>query len=947
MSNGVNTRSTSGSGVGWDFFVSYTQPDRPWAEWIAWTLEDAGYRVLIQAWDFTPGSNWVTGMDQGVAAAARTIAVLSAAYTGSVYGAAEWQAAWSADPTGATRKLLVARVEDCPRPGLLGQVVSLDLYGIPQNTARTDLLRTADLAVSGGRAKPAAAPPYPSRTAISSPPFPEPDADSGPPGGIRVRDARGRALGVHASIRAEGSIGELPEYVPRDVDYDLDRRLSAGKSGGCFVLLMGGSSVGKTRTIFEAMRRIIPDWWIATPSDSNQVRDLAERPHGKVVVWLDEVRRFLDSPVGLLSAVHHLLQDGAILLATVWRDDYTSWVSPTGDHPDPYAEHRQIIDLAHIIDIPEDLSEAERARAEARAKKDPRLRLALNSEDQGVIQVIAAGPDLVRRWDQAPNPYGKAIITAAVDVRRLGARTPPSRALLEALAPAYLKPTELALASPDWFEQAVQYATAQVRRAAAALAPVGERIGHTAGYIVADYLYQYASRLRRSETLSDAAWQTIATYHDPSDTHRLAEAATRRLRYEDCEAIYLRAIQNGDTNAARKLIDNLTTESRIDDAIEIMRRYKVACSGMSAVRIADYLITQNETEEAISHLHAHVGRCGFYVLNHLISTLCKLGRTDEAIDVLRPHADAYVEPTFAEIAAQYSDPARRPSSLVDLLDSMPDGSPDLLAKMLAEKGNIEELLQREKNGDKAAADRLDRLLAEERRIDDLYARLNGRGYYTATLLAKTLISTGRRDEALSLLRERADGGDHPAALMLAQQLGESGQIQELQQRADGGDEFSASELADRLAAQGDLDKLQARAREGEDSAFIHVLNHFLETPSEEGLHIIREIAATRTYPSIELAMILARMDKIDELELMAESGDKFIAGRLADTYERLGMTEKLKARADSGDTYAAGLLLDLIEGRGGIKELVTEVDAGTHGAAERLIRILSDEPRRP
>ena len=36
--------------TGWDFFVSYTQADRGWAEWIAWQLEEDGYRVLLQAW---------------------------------------------------------------------------------------------------------------------------------------------------------------------------------------------------------------------------------------------------------------------------------------------------------------------------------------------------------------------------------------------------------------------------------------------------------------------------------------------------------------------------------------------------------------------------------------------------------------------------------------------------------------------------------------------------------------------------------------------------------------------------------------------------------------------------------------------------------------------------------------------------------------------------------
>jgi len=208
VSDGGGTDSTSsGGGEGWDFFVSYTQADRPWAEWIAWTLEEAGWRVLVQAWDFTPGSNWIRGMDNGVSHATRTIVVLSNAYSRSVYGAAEWQAAWAADPDGATRKLLVARVEDCARPGLLGQVVSFDLFGITHDDGRARLLHAAHLAVSGRRAKPATAPPFPSGPAAASarPPFPNagsqpPATPAAPPGGIHIGTISapgGQAIGIN------------------------------------------------------------------------------------------------------------------------------------------------------------------------------------------------------------------------------------------------------------------------------------------------------------------------------------------------------------------------------------------------------------------------------------------------------------------------------------------------------------------------------------------------------------------------------------------------------------------------------------------------------------------------------------------------------------------------------------------------------------------------------
>ena len=147
-------------GEGWDFFVSYTQTDRAWAEWIAWQLEEAGHRVLLQAWDFVPGTNWIKSMHEGVAKADRTIAVLSETYLKSVYGGAEWQLAWAADPTGQDRRLLVVRVSDCDRPGLLAGVVGVDLFGSGEVQTRVRLQQMIADAVSGRR-KPETAPVFP------------------------------------------------------------------------------------------------------------------------------------------------------------------------------------------------------------------------------------------------------------------------------------------------------------------------------------------------------------------------------------------------------------------------------------------------------------------------------------------------------------------------------------------------------------------------------------------------------------------------------------------------------------------------------------------------------------------------------------------------------------------------------------------------------------------
>jgi TIR domain len=166
----------------WDFFISYTQADLPWAEWIAWLLEEDGHRVLIQAWDFVAGSNWVKSTHDGTTKATRTIAVLSRAYLNSVYGQAEWQAAWKQDPGGEQRKLLVFRIENCDRPGLLAGVVVIDLFGVDETVATARARSSIGLGCMARRPAGTAAVDAPAaggRTATRSEPGDEPDRRSG------------------------------------------------------------------------------------------------------------------------------------------------------------------------------------------------------------------------------------------------------------------------------------------------------------------------------------------------------------------------------------------------------------------------------------------------------------------------------------------------------------------------------------------------------------------------------------------------------------------------------------------------------------------------------------------------------------------------------------------------------------------------------------------------
>lgn len=140
-----------------DFLISYTSADQVAAEWVAWHLEDAGFLVVIQAWDFGPGSNFVAEMDSAARRAHRTVLIMTPAFFKSGFTAAEWAAAFARDPTGVGRRLVPIRMADFEVEGLLGQVVYIDLVGLPEAEAIAELIAR----VQPGRAKPSTPPPAP------------------------------------------------------------------------------------------------------------------------------------------------------------------------------------------------------------------------------------------------------------------------------------------------------------------------------------------------------------------------------------------------------------------------------------------------------------------------------------------------------------------------------------------------------------------------------------------------------------------------------------------------------------------------------------------------------------------------------------------------------------------------------------------------------------------
>jgi hypothetical protein len=108
------------------------------------------------------------------------------------------------------------------------------------------------------------------------------------PGGVdraplrlpRVDACDPRRLGVHASItlssRGEAAargaqLPELPRYVPRDVDEEVREAVVEAAGRGGLVVVVGSSSTGKTRTVYEAVMAELPGWRLFHPAEAGEL----------------------------------------------------------------------------------------------------------------------------------------------------------------------------------------------------------------------------------------------------------------------------------------------------------------------------------------------------------------------------------------------------------------------------------------------------------------------------------------------------------------------------------------------------------------------------------------------------------------------------------------------------------------------------------------------------
>lgn len=310
-----------------------------------------------------------------------------------------------------------------------------------------------------------------------------------------VVDCDPHELGVHRALTGVDD-SALTTYVPRDIDSALTSAVAAGRASNTLVILVGPSGAGKTRSAHKALWHEVPRYGVIRPVRSAEL----ESPiPPRTVVWLDDLACLLEESHAARALLTILRGPGpVILIGTLLPDQYQRYVALPGPGAmDRYARHRQLLAEANVIDVRHSLSVNERADAQLAAENDQVVAAALTASDCGPFQLIAAAPHLVRRWRSPADPFGRALISAAVDARRRGVSSALSTEGLRSSALAFLTPAQRAQAPPGWFEGALAYATAKLPGGVAALTTVGLRreTGQPYGYIAADYLVLHGGPL--------------------------------------------------------------------------------------------------------------------------------------------------------------------------------------------------------------------------------------------------------------------------------------------------------------------------------------------------------------------------------------------------------------------------------------------------------------------
>lgn len=535
------------------------------------------------------------------------------------------------------------------------------------------------------------------------------------------------------------------------------------------VMLVGRSSTGKTRAAFEAVRQYLPDWSLLRPLDAvdllEQVHSGAVGPH--TVLWLNEAQVFLRGQPDVAVALRRLLagDEPVAVIGAIWLEFWKELTSgPEDDAPDVNHQTRELLlHDAGRVDVPEAFTGRDRAQLGRVATTDPRLAAAAAAaeRDGKVVQVLAGGTELVQRYDRpadAEDLFGKAVVTAAMDARRLGCESPIGASFLEAAAPAYVDPSDRAGAPERWFDTGLRGATRAIRGIAALTEQRQEPgMGPADGYVLHDYLDQYGRLTRRWELIPAEVWDAlIADVRDPADRERLAQQAERRGLYRYAVDLARPAAETGQATAMQLLARRLAAAGHRGEADEWARRAAEAGDTMAVQLYAKRLDDEGDRDGADAVLRAAASDGDTSVVVALAARLNEAGRTGDAERVLVQGAETG-DTVVMERLAEHLDKASRRGDATGWLRRAAEAGDTIAMQQLAAR------LDEDGEPDDA-----ERWLVRAAEADDHFA------HFVRMQLYQRLDAAGRPDDADEWLRRDIEAGETSSLVVLASRVAQAG-----------------------------------------------------------------------------------------------------------------------------------------------------------------------------
>lgn len=629
--------------------------------------------------------------------------------------------------------------------------------------------------------------------------------------------------------------GEVPAYLPRDVDRRLDDALAQALDGDgrWMVVLCGPSKVGKSRSLYEALRRRDlknGDLLLVTPTDGEAVRSLlnpaearAREVATRAVVWLDDLETYAAEGVGL-----SFLQEGhrrsSVVFAATYGGKGSERTRELGDADlavltDTLLQHANQVSMGATS--PHELQ---------RLPADVSRRTLREIERHGLPAVMVAGPSLERKLmtqrhtiGDPEAPEGAAVARAVIDWARCGRTDPIPDETLRKLWPYYL-PAGVE-AAEDRFASGLEWA----------LRPVSGTISlvqQVKGYLPFDYVVRFVTESDNPPPPQEATWYEAIRSANPRQALGVGIQVDALGVREDLAITVMRTVSESSESeiagiAAFNLGVLLERRGELEDAEVAFRRADELGDGSGSNNLGTLLKKRGEVAEAEAAFRRAEERGSHAGANNLGVILEQRGDLDGAQE-LYERADEDGSARGASNLGVLLEESERPEEAMSAYRRASErgfgaGSFNLcllLESLGDEEGSDAALRRADEQGDVDAAFNLglklldqDELKGAEAAFRRASERGDARGTYNLGVMLKERGETAGAEAAFRLGDEEGDAGcAYNLGFLLWEQDDLEGAEAALRRSDQRGNPEAAAALAEVIAVNGTLDQVEEALR---------------------------------------------------------------------------------------------------------------------------------------